>query len=83
VGRRRDLEALKAAGLERFSRFHDLRHTFASTLAKANVAERKIQQWCGHASPQVTRRYMHFAPAEAADLETVAARSVWPIVWPT
>ena len=51
---------------------HDLRHTFASILAKANVPERKIQQWCGHVSPQVTRRYMHFAPPEAADLEAVA-----------
>jgi hypothetical protein len=72
--RRRYLLALKDAGLERFSRFHDLRHSFASALAKAGRPERQIQEWCGHSSPTVTRRYMRsFAPEEAADLEAVDA----------
>ena len=69
--RARYLAALKAAGLPE-RRFHDLRHTFASTLARGGVPERKIQEWCGHSSPAVTRRYMHFAPASAADVEAVA-----------
>jgi integrase len=72
--RRRYLLALKDAGLERFSRFHDLRHSFASALAKAGRPERQIQEWCGHSSPAVTRRYMRsFAPEEAGDLEAVDA----------
>jgi integrase len=70
--RRRYIAALKAAGLgERFTRFHDLRHTFASELARAGRPERQIQEWCGHASPAVTRRYLHFAPASATDLVAV------------
>ena len=70
--RRRYHAALKAAGLERFTRFHDTRHSFASILAQRGVAERKIQTWCGHSSPEVTRLYMRsFAPAEAADVDAV------------
>jgi integrase len=49
--RRRYLRALENAGLERFSRFHDLRHSFASALAKAGRLERQIQEWCSHSSP--------------------------------
>ncbi len=72
--RRRYLLALRAAGLERFSRFHDLRHSFASALAKAGRPERQIQEWCGHSSPLVTRRYMRsFAPEQADDLLAVDA----------
>jgi integrase len=60
--------------LERFSRFHDLRHSFASALAKAGRPERQIQEWCGHSSPTVTRRYMRsFAREEPHDLEAVDA----------
>jgi integrase len=60
--------------LQRFSRFHDLRHSFASALAKAGRPERQIQEWCGHSSPSVTRKYMRsFAPEQAADLEAVDA----------
>ncbi len=69
--RRRYLAALEAAGLPS-RRFHDLRHTFASVLARDGVAERRIQEWCGHSSPAITRKYMHFAPASAADVEAVA-----------
>jgi integrase len=70
--RRRYLLALEAAGLERFSRFHDLRHSFASALAKAGRPERQIQEWCGHSSPLGTRRYMRsFAPEDSEDLAAV------------
>jgi integrase len=72
--RRRSLKALKMAKLQHFSRFHDLRHSFASALAKAGRPERQIQEWCGHSSPSVTRKYMRsFAPEQAADLEAVDA----------
>jgi integrase len=68
--RRRYRAALTAAGLPP-RRFHDLRHTFASVLARDGVNERHIQEWCGHSSPTVTRRYMHFAPAAAQDIDAV------------
>jgi integrase len=68
--RRRYRAALTAAGLAP-RRFHDLRHTFASVLARDGVNERQIQEWCGHSSPTVTRRYMHFAPASADDIAAV------------
>jgi integrase len=72
--RRRYLLALKDAGLERFSRFHDLRHSFASALARAGRPERQIQEWCGHRSPTITRRYMRsFAPEHVADIDAVNA----------
>jgi integrase len=66
-------DALAAAGLPVAFRFHDLRHTFASTLAQAGVPERQIMEWCGHASASMTRKYMHFAPASAADVAAVDA----------
>jgi hypothetical protein len=40
-------------------------------LAQAGVPERQIQEWCGHSSPAITRRYMHFAPASAADVDAI------------
>lgn len=43
-------------------RFHDLRHTFASTLAMAGVDLMTIQKLCRHKSYQMTLRYAHIAP---------------------
>jgi integrase len=56
--------ALVAAGLpEQFS-FHDLRHTFGTTMARAGVPVSTIQAWMGHADLQTTQIYMHYAPAQ-------------------
>ena len=50
-------------------RFHDLRHTFGTMIAKADV--RRVQEWMGHADIQTTMKYLHYAP-RAEDAEFVA-----------
>jgi integrase len=55
--------ALRRADL-RDLRFHDLRHTFGTTvIAKASILQ--VKAWMGHADVDTTMRYLHFAPAEA------------------
>jgi integrase len=67
--RRRYRQAQIAAGLRRL-RFHDLRHTFGTTvIAKADI--RRVQEWMGHADIQTTMKYLHYMPREG-DAELVA-----------
>lgn len=68
--RRRYDSALRRAGLRRL-RFHDLRHTFGTTMAAAGVPTRTLQEWMGHADAQTTQVYAHYAP-RAADAQLVA-----------
>ena len=52
--------ALRAAGL-RPLRFHDLRHTFGTTMIRtADIV--RVQTWMGHADIETTRKYLHFVP---------------------
>lgn len=53
--------ARKRAGLRPLS-FHDLRHTFASLLARAGEPVTVIQAEAGHADLRTTGRYMHHRP---------------------
>jgi integrase len=54
--------ALKRAGV-RHLRFHDLRHTFGTMMARdPRVSMRTLQGWLGHADPATTAIYAHFAP---------------------
>jgi integrase len=71
--RERYIAALTAAGLDPSFRFHDLRHSFATTLAAAGYSQREVMELCGHASPAVTAKYMHRAPVKAADVERLDA----------
>lgn len=48
-------------------RWHDLRHTFASRLAQANVSLNKIRELMGHADLKMTLRYAHLASEDLAD----------------
>jgi integrase len=57
-------QASARAGIRRI-RWHDLRHTFASTLAMAGVPVPQIQKFLGHASIGQTLRYAHLAPTAA------------------
>jgi excisionase family DNA binding protein len=61
---------LKDAGI-RSMRFHDLRHTFGTTMAASGVAMRTLQEWMGHADIKTTQIYADYAPAahEAAIVE--------------
>jgi integrase len=45
--------------------YHDLRHTFASTLLSEGVSVRAVADWMGHASPMVTlNTYAHMMPID-------------------
>jgi integrase len=48
----------KAAAIEG-ARIHDLRHTYASMLASANISLPTIGALLGHTQPQTTARYAH------------------------
>jgi integrase len=52
--------------LRRYIRFHDLRHTFASHWMMKGGDLFRLQAILGHASPQMTMRYAHLAPAAFA-----------------
>ena len=58
---RRFTRALVAAGLPHH-RFHDLRHTFGTTMAAAGVPMRTLQEWMGHRDVTTTQRYADYAP---------------------
>lgn len=60
---RRYRAALAAAGLDTGFRFHDLRHTFGTSMARAGEPVTTIQAWLGHGDLKTTQRYMHYAPA--------------------
>lgn len=51
-------KARKRAGLEHV-RWHDLRHTFASWMARSGVSDRVLQQAGGWTSPKMLSRYAH------------------------
>ena len=50
--------ALKQAGIENF-RFHDLRHTVGTRLAKENVPVNVIKEILAHSDVKTTMRYVH------------------------
>lgn len=55
--------AAKRAGL-RPVRFHDLRHTFGTRMARTGVALRTLQEWMGHRDFKTTLIYADYQPAE-------------------
>lgn len=57
--------ACRKAKLRRIG-WHVLRHTYASHLAMLGATPKTIQEQLGHASLEMTMRYMHLAPATKA-----------------
>jgi integrase len=57
--------ALRAAGLRKDFRFHNLRHTFGSTVIR-HADSREVMEWMGHADLTTTRRYLAFVDREDA-----------------
>lgn len=57
--------ACRLAKLRRIG-WHVLRHTYASHLAMLGASAKTIQEQLGHATLEMTMRYMHLAPATKA-----------------
>ena len=68
----RRFQAACDAAKVRVIRFHDLRHTFATTLAAAGVPLRTISEYLGHADLKTTQIYAHYAPS-AEEVERLNA----------
>lgn len=52
--------------------FHVLRHSFASNLAAGGVDQRVIDEWMGHQTDEMQRRYRHLFPDQQREaLESV------------
>ena len=60
-------------------RYHDLRHTFASTLLSRGVSIKAVADWLGHASPTVTlTTYAHLMPADEEVARAVLDAALTP-----
>ncbi len=59
-------KARELAGLGHDSQVvpHTLRHTCASRLVQGGMDLRRVQEWLGHRSMQMTMRYAHLAPCD-------------------
>ena len=60
-------DVLKAAGISRHVRFHDLRHTFATLLAINGTSMQLIANQLGHSGTRIAEKhYAHFSPSYVA-----------------
>lgn len=64
----------RRAGLEPTLRFHDLRHTWASELAAAGVADRHLQALGGWQEPRMVARYTHLRMEQLRDAVNAPTR---------
>ena len=68
--------AVKRAGITNFH-FHDLRHDFASNLAKNSASLLEIAEVLGHKTLQMTKRYAHLSEAHTAGVVARMNRAIF------
>jgi integrase len=56
-------EALRRAKVREI-RFHDLRHSFGTTMASHGVPMKALQEWLGHRDSRTTDRYADYSPGQ-------------------
>jgi integrase len=56
--------ALRDTSWENVRGFHVLRHSFASNAAAEGVDQRMIDEWMGHQTEEMRRRYRHLTPSK-------------------
>jgi len=65
---------LKGSKWSRIRGFHVFRHSFASNLAAVGVDQRVIDEWMGHQTEAMRKRYRHLLPDQRRKaIETVFA----------
>ena len=70
--------AVRAAGVPGL-RYHDLRHTFASTLLSRGVSVKAVADWLGHSSPTITlTTYADLMPADEEVARSVLDAALAP-----
>jgi integrase len=47
--------------------WHVLRHSFISACALKGIDQRMLQEWCGHQTAEMSRRYTHLLPSTQSD----------------
>ncbi|MBS3908746.1 MAG: site-specific integrase [Actinobacteria bacterium] len=70
-------KAIKAAGITKKIRFHDLRHSFATLLKNQGVHRNDIQGVVGHSSATVTDIYMHLMPEIYSKIASTAEDAIF------
>jgi integrase len=67
-------QTVKGSKWSKLRGFHVLRHSFASNLAACGVDQRVIDEWLGHQTDEMRRRYRHLFP----DQQRSAIDAVFP-----
>ena len=55
-------ETLAGSKWDKIRGFHTFRHSFASNLAAGNTDQRLIDEWMGHQTEEMRKRYRHLFP---------------------
>lgn len=57
----------KKAGLPRFARMHDIRHTVASLAGRGGIGLSEVSRMLGHSRISTTEKYLHWLTGEASE----------------